>query len=86
MTHGIETSAEFLTELKQLGVQIQNETELASRLSEVPHWKVAFMTLARHGERLGIRFQAAPTTVRGRIVALLRCSAFPAPFVAEFLA
>jgi hypothetical protein len=55
-----ETYAEFLESIKAAGVVISNEAALRERLAETERWRFAFMTLARHGEALGIRFQPLP--------------------------
>lgn len=51
-----ETCLEFLDSLKAAGVEIANESELRERLTETHRWRYAFMTLAQHGQQLGIRF------------------------------
>jgi hypothetical protein len=48
--------AEFIDSLKAAGVEISNESELKERLAESQRWHYAFMTLARNGAALGIRF------------------------------
>lgn len=52
-----ESFEEFLDSLKAAGVAISNERELRERLAEIQRWRFAFMTLASHGELLGIRFE-----------------------------
>lgn len=47
---------EFIDSLKAAGVEISNESELKERLAEAQRWHYAFMTLARNGASLGIRF------------------------------
>ena len=51
-----ESYAEFIDSLKAAGVEISNEPELKERLAESQRWHYAFMTLARNGAALGIRF------------------------------
>lgn len=51
-----ESYAEFIESLKAAGVEISNESELKERLAESQRWHYAFMTLARNGAALGIRF------------------------------
>lgn len=51
-----ESYAEFIDSLKAAGVEIANEGELRERLAETERWHYAFMTLARNGAAIGIRF------------------------------
>ena len=51
-----EICQQFIDELKAAGVAIKNENVLRERLSEVPRWRYAFMTLAANGQAIGIRF------------------------------
>jgi len=51
-----DSYAEFIESLKAAGVEISNESELKERLAETQRWHYAFMTLARNGAALGIRF------------------------------
>ncbi|MEC5388208.1 hypothetical protein VVD49_20910 [Uliginosibacterium sp. H3] len=51
-----ESYAEFIDSLKAAGVEISNESELTERLAESQRWHYSFMTLARNGAALGIRF------------------------------
>ncbi|GAA5158622.1 hypothetical protein [Viridibacterium curvum] len=53
-----ETIDAFLDSLKRAGVKISNEQELRERLVEARLWHMAFMTLAAHGQPLGIRFES----------------------------
>ena len=48
--------AEFIDSLKEAGVEIANEEALRERLAETNRWHYAFMTLARNGAAIGIRF------------------------------
>lgn len=51
-----QSYADFIESLKAAGVEISNESELKERLAESQRWHYAFMTLARNGAALGIRF------------------------------
>ena len=52
----------FLGKLKMLGISITKEADLRERLAEVPHWQVAFHSLAANGKRIGIEFRSPKDT------------------------
>ncbi len=56
-----ETYEGFLSSLKAAGIAITNEAELRERLAQARRWQYAFMTLAAHGDSIGIRFTEAET-------------------------
>jgi hypothetical protein len=51
-----DTYADFLDSLKSAGVEISNEPALRERLAETSIWRYAFLTMARNGRAIGIRF------------------------------
>ncbi len=54
-----ESCDQFIDSLKEVGVEISNESELRERLAEAQRWRFAFATLAANGRPLGIRFHDA---------------------------
>lgn len=51
-----ESYEEFLDSLKSAGIAISNEESLRERLAETQRWRYAFMSMARNGSAIGIRF------------------------------
>ena len=51
-----ESYEEFLDSLKSAGIAISNEDALRERLAETQRWRYAFMSMARNGGAIGIRF------------------------------
>lgn len=77
-------SAQFIESLKDAGVSISNEHEVIERLEEAREWHYAFTTLAKQGERIGIRFLATPKVKLAELQQLFARYRFAAQAEATF--
>lgn len=80
-----ESFNDFIEQLKAAGVSISNEAELRERLAEARMWQYAFMTLANHGDALGIRFASGHPSQVDSIQRMLAHYRFPNQFENEFV-